>query len=195
MADLKLITQLRQQTGCGINDIKKALDEAGGDTEKAIEVLRKKGDVKAAKKAAERETKEGIVYSYIHPNQKIGAMLELACETDFVARNEEFQNLAKDIAMQIAATNPLYLRPEDVPEEVLNKEKEIYRAQLLTESKPENMIDKILEGKLEKWYEEVCLLKQPFIKDEDITIESLITEKIAKIGEKIEIDHFVRFEV
>ncbi len=195
MVDLQQVAKLRQQTGCGINDCRNALEEAGGDVDKAMEVLRKKGELKAAKKSAERETKEGIIYSYIHPNKKIGSMVELDCETDFVARNEEFQALAKDLAMQIAATNPLYLKPEDIPEEVLNKEKEIYKEQLLAESKPEDMIDKIVEGKLSKWYEEVCLLKQSFIKDEDLTIEDLIKEKIAKIGEKIEIDNFVRFEV
>ncbi|MFZ5365181.1 MAG: translation elongation factor Ts [Patescibacteria group bacterium] len=195
MVDLQQVAKLRQQTGCGINDCRNALEEAGGDSEKAQEILRKKGELKAAKKSAERETKEGIVYAYIHPNQKIGAMIELDCETDFVARNEEFRELAKDLAMQIAATNPLYLKPEDVPEEMVNKEKEIYREQLLAESKPDNIIDKIMSGKLEKWYEEICLMKQPFIKDEDITIDKLIQSKIAKIGEKIEIDHFVRFEV
>jgi elongation factor Ts len=195
MVDLKQLTNLRQRTGCGVNDIKKALEEAGGDEEKALEILRKKGEVKAAKKSAEREVKEGIVYAYIHPNKKIGSMVELNCETDFVARNEEFQQLAKDLAMQIAATNPLYLKPEDIPEEVLNKEKEIYKEQLLAESKPENIIDKIIEGKMEKYYEEVCLVKQDFIKNEDIKIEDLIKEKIAKIGEKIEIDQFARFQV
>jgi len=195
MVDLKQLTNLRQRTGCGVNDIKKALEEAGGDEEKALEILRKKGEVKAAKKSAEREVKEGIVYAYIHPNKKIGSMVELNCETDFVARNEEFQQLAKDLAMQIAATNPLYLKPEDIPEEVLNKEKEIYKEQLLAESKSENIIDKIIEGKMEKYYEEVCLVKQDFIKNEDIKIEDLIKEKIAKIGEKIEIDQFARFQV
>ena len=193
--DLKQVAKLRQQTGCGINDCRNALEEAGNDKEKAIDILRKKGELKAAQKTAERETKEGIVYAYIHPNKKIGAMVELDCETDFVARNEEFQQLAKDLAMQIAATSPLYLKPEDIPEEVLNKEKEIYKEQLLAESKPKDMMEKIIEGKVAKWYEDVCLIKQPFIKNEDLTIEQLIKEKIAKIGEKIEIDQFVRFQV
>jgi elongation factor Ts len=195
MVDLQQVAKLRQQTGCGINDCRNALEEAGGDIEKAIDILRKKGELKAAKKTAERETKEGIVYAYIHPNKKVGAMIELDCETDFVARNEEFQQLAKDLAMQIAATNPLYLKPEDVPEEVLNKEKEIYKEQLLAELKSADIMDKIVEGKLAKYYEEVCLLNQPFIKDEDKTIEQLIQEAIAKTGEKIEIDNFARFQV
>ena len=142
--DLKQVAKLRQQTGCGINDCRNALEEAGNDKEKAIDILRKKGELKAAQKTAERETKEGIVYAYIHPNKKIGAMVELDCETDFVARNEEFQQLAKDLAMQIAATSPLYLKPEDIPEEVLNKEKEIYKEQLLAESKPKVMMEKII---------------------------------------------------
>ncbi|HUT22291.1 MAG TPA: translation elongation factor Ts [Candidatus Bipolaricaulota bacterium] len=193
--DLQQVAKLRQRTGCGINDCKLALEEANGDENLAIDILRKKGEIKAAKKSAERETKEGLVFAYIHPNKRIGAMIELDCETDFVARNEEFQELAKDLAMQVAATNPLYLSSVEVPEEVLNKEKEIYRDQLLNESKPDNIVEKIVEGKLAKYYEEVCLLNQPFIKDEDVTIEQLITEKIAKIGEKIAIAHFVRFEV
>jgi len=193
--DLQQVAKLRQQTGCGINDCKIALEEAGGDLDKAIEILRKKGEIKAAKKATDRETKEGVVFAYIHQNKKIGAMIELDCETDFVARNEEFQALAKDLAMQVAATNPLYLKPEDIPESVLEKEKEIYKEQVLAESKPENVIEQIIEGKLEKYYEDVCLLKQPFIKNEDLTIEQLIKEKIAKIGEKIEITQFVRFQV
>jgi len=193
--DLQQVAKLRQQTGCGINDCRNALEEAGNDIGKATDILRKKGELKAAKKTAERETKEGIVYAYIHPNQKVGAMVELDCETDFVARNEEFQTLAKDLAMQVAATSPLYLKPEDIPEEVLNKEKEIYKEQLLAESKPKDVMEKIIEGKVAKWYEDVCLIKQPFIKNEDLTIEQLIKEKIAKIGEKIEIDQFVRFQV
>lgn len=195
MIDTKKITQLRSQTGAGMVECKKALEEAGGDFQKAVEVLRKKGEAKAAKKSAEREAKEGVVYSYIHATNKIGAMLELNCETDFVARNEEFKELAHDLAMHIVALNPLYIKPEDVPQEVLRKEKEVYAEQLRTEAKPEEIIEKIVEGKLNKYYEEVCLLKQPFIKNEDITIEELIKEKIAKLGEKIEINRFCRFEI
>ena len=195
MVDTQIITKLRNQIGAGVVDCKKALEEAGGDLEKAVDILRKKGENKAAKKTATREAKEGIVLSYIHATSKIGAMLELNCETDFVARNEEFKKLAHDLAMQIVGANPLYVNVSDVPEEVLNKEKEIYTEQLKAESKPENVFDKIIEGKLNKYYGEVCLLKQPFIKDEDITIEELINQKIAKLGEKIEISRFCRFEI
>jgi len=198
--ELDLITKLRQQTGAGIADCKEALSESKGDIAKALEFLRKKG-AKIANKRAAKETKEGIIYAYIHANNKVGALLELNCETDFVAKNEAFKNLAHDIAMQIAAQNPLYLSPEDVPEEVVIKEKEIYKDQLLAEGKPAlhgkpaDMVDKIIEGKLNKWYQEVCLTKQTFIKDEDITIEDLINEKIASIGEKIKIGSFCRRQV
>jgi elongation factor Ts len=192
--DLKLITQLRNQTGAGIADCKEALTEAKGNIEKAQEILRKKG-AKIATKRSAKEAKEGIIYSYIHATGKVGTILELNCETDFVAKNEEFNNLAHDLAMQITAENPLYISPSDVPEELLSKEKEMIKEQLLSEGKPENMLEKIVEGKINKWYEEICLLKQPFIKDEDITVEELINEKIASIGEKIEIGSFCRKEV
>jgi elongation factor Ts len=189
------IVKLRSQSGAGMLDCKKALDEAGGDLEKAAEILRKKGMAKAAKKSAERDTKEGIVHAYIHANGKVGAMVELLCETDFVARNEVFQELAHDIAMQIAATEPLYLKPEDVPEEVIEKEKSMIRDEMSGESKPADVLDKIVEGKIQKYYSEVCLLKQTYIKDEDKTIEDLINEKIASIGEKIEIGGFSRLAI
>jgi elongation factor Ts len=191
----KLVSELRERTGAGVVECKNALDEAGGDIEKAIEVLKKKGEIKAAKKSAERETKEGLVHAYVHANGMVGAMVLVSCETDFVARNEEFQAFVHDLAMQIAATNPLYVKPEDVPEEVVAKEKEMYLEELRGQEKPPAMVEKILTGKLEKYFEDICLLKQPFVKDEDITVEELINQKIAKIGEKIEVKKFVRFQI
>ncbi|NIP32469.1 translation elongation factor Ts, partial [Candidatus Saccharibacteria bacterium] len=176
------VVKLRTMTGAGMLDCKKALDEAGGDLDKAAEILRKKGQAKAAKKSAERETKEGIVHSYIHANSKVGVLIELLCETDFVARNEAFQELAHDLAMQIAATEPLYLKPEDVPQEVVEKEKSMIKDEMADESKPADVLDKIIEGKMAKYYEEICLMNQPFIKDEDRTIADLINDKIASIG-------------
>lgn len=189
------IMKLREMTGAGMLDCKKALDEAGNDIDKAAEILRKKGQAKAAKKSAERETKEGAVHAYIHANGKVGAMIELLCETDFVARNEVFQELAHDIAMQITATEPLYLKPEDVPEDVREKEKAMIKEEISEESKPAEVLDKIVEGKMAKYYSEVCLLNQPFIKDEDKTVDSLITEKIASLGEKIEVGDFCRMSI
>lgn len=193
--DTKKISKLRQATGAGIADVRAALVEAGEDEEKAIEILRKKGAVKAAKKMAERTTAEGLVESYIHANGKIGAIVQLQCETDFVARNQEFKTLAHDIAMQVAATSPLYLKPEDIPAKILAKEKEIYTEQLKSQGKPADQLDKIIAGKFEKYYQEVCLLKQSFIKDDKITIEKLIEEAIAKLGEKIEIVQFIRYQI
>lgn len=177
-----------------MKDCQEILAEAGGDLTKAMELLRKRG-AKIAGKRADKEAKEGIIYAYIHANNKVGAMVELNCETDFVAKNENFKNIAHDIAMQITAQNPLYIAPEDVPEEIVRKEKEVYKEQLLAEGKPEKMLDKIIEGKINKWYQEVCLLKQPFIKDEDITIEDYLNEKIASIGEKIKIGGFCRKQI
>ena len=176
-------------------DCKKAIDEANGDYEKAIDILRQKGEIKAAKKSAERETKDGLVYSYVHSNGKIGAMLELLCETDFVAKTDDYKNLVHELALQIVAMSPEYLKPEQVPVEVLDREKAIYREQLLAEGKKEEMLEKILEGKLNKFFAEVCLLKQQCIKDETKTVESLINEMIVKTGEKIEIGKFVRFQI
>lgn len=190
----KDVAQLRSTTGCGMMDCKKALEESQGDVEKAHEILRKKGAAKAAKKA-DRDINEGVVASYIHSTKKVGTMVKLACETDFVARNEEFQALAYEIAMHVAAANPDYLDPESVPEQIIEKEKEIYREQLLKEGKPENMLDKIMEGKIKKFYEDVCLVKQPFIKDTDKSIEQLLQEGIIKVGENIKILDFVRFEI
>lgn len=192
MIDNKLIMQLRQQTGAGVLEAKKALEETNGDLEKAIEYLRKSGALKAAKKS-ERSTGEGLVHAYIHGNGKVGVLVEVLCETDFVARNPEFQELAHDLAMQVAATNPLYLKPEDIPDEVVEKEKEMYGGEV--EGKPADIQEKILDGKIEKWYSEVCLIKQAFIKDEDITIEDLVKAKIAKLGENIQIKRFVRYSL
>jgi elongation factor Ts len=174
-------------------DCKKALEEANGDFEKAIEVLRKKGAATAAKRA-DRDAKEGVIVSYIHGG-RIGALVELNSETDFVARNEDFKQLATDIAMHVTAANPEYVSPEDVPAEVVAKEKEIELAQLEGSGKPADVIEKILDGKIQKYYSQVCLLKQPFIKDPAVTIEDLINEKTAAIGEKISLRRFARFEL
>lgn len=188
----QMVKELREKTGAGMMECKKALEASGGDFNKAIEILRQKGLATAQKKAS-REAREGIIASYIHMD-KIGVMLELNCETDFVARNEEFKQLAKDIAMQIAATNPQYIQREDIPQEVIEKEKEIYRSQIKG-NKPPQVIEKIVEGKLEKFYEEMCLLDQPFIKAPEKKIKDLISEKVAKFGENIKIKRFVRFQV
>ena len=193
--DTKLITQLRARTGAGIVDCREALEEANGDMEKAVELLRKKGAIKAAKKGAERQASEGLIGSYIHANGRIGVLVEVNCETDFVARNADFQSLVKDLAMHIAAANPSYLKPEDVPAAELEKERDVYREQLKNEGKPAEMLDKIIEGKLSKYYQEVCLLKQAFVKDDKISIEQLIEQAILKIGEKIQISRFTRYEI
>ncbi len=190
----KMVKELRERTGAGMMDCKKALVEANGNMEKAIEILREKGIAKAAKKSS-REVKEGIIEAYIHPNKKLGVLLELNCETDFVARNEKFQALAHDIAMHIAASNPKYIAPEDVPEEEIEKEKEILRNQFLKEGKPENIVDRIVEGKIKSYFKEVCLLEQEFIKDPDKTIKELLTEAISVIGENIQIGRFVIFKI
>lgn len=182
-------------TGAGIVDVKNALDEAGGDMEKAIEVLKKKGAAKAAKKTSERTTAEGIVASYIHHNKKLGALVELQCETDFVARNEEFVQLANELAMHVAAIDPLYLSPELVPTNEFEKQQMIFKEEVAAENKPDDIKAKIIEGKMNKWYSEVCLTRQSFFKDEDKTVEQYVAEKIAKIGEKIAIARFVRFQM
>jgi elongation factor Ts len=190
-----MVKELRQKTGCGIMECKQALQETGGDLEAAVEVLRKKGLKTAAKKAG-RVTSEGQVGAYIHPGGKIGVLVEVNCETDFVARTEDFQQLVKDICMQIAAANPRYISRDDIPQEVIEKEKEIYRAQLAGSGKPENIIDKIIQGKLEKgFFAQCCLLDQPFVKDDKLTIGQLVTEKIAKLGENLNIRRFSRFQL
>jgi len=191
---LELIKQLRERTAAGFSDCKKALEEAGGDIEKAIDILRKKGLAIAAKRAG-KEAKEGIVEAYIHANKKIGVLVEINCETDFVARTDEFREFAHNVAMQIAATNPISITREEVPTEVLEREKRIYEEQLREAGKPENVIPKILEGKLEKFYKENVLLEQPFIKNPELTIQDLLNELISKTGEKIVIRRFARFQV
>lgn len=193
MITAEMVKQLRERTGAGMMDCKKALNETNGDMEKAIEYLREKGLAAAAKKAG-RIAAEGIVDAYIHGDGRIGVLVEVNIETDFAAKNEEFRAFVKDIAMQIAAAKPEYIRKEDVPAEVVEKEKEILRAQALNEGKPEKIVDKMVEGRIEKFYKEVCLLEQPFIKDPDKTVKQLLTEKIATIGENINIRRFVRFE-
>lgn len=189
-----LVKQLRERTGAGMMECKSALVEAKGDMAEAEVVLRKRGIASASKKAT-RTTKQGVIGSYIHPGAQLGVLVEVNCESDFVARTEDFQELVKDIAMQIAAADPQFIRREDVTEEALAKEREIARARALNEGKPEKIVDKIVEGRMNKYYEEVCLLEQPFVKDNTITIEQLIKQKIAKLGENIGVARFVRFKV
>ncbi len=191
---LELIKQLRERTAAGFSDCKKALEEAGGDIEKAIDILRKKGLAIAAKRAT-KEAKEGVVSAYIHANKKIGVLVEINCETDFVARTPEFQQFAHDVAMQIAATAPICIRREEMPQEILERERKLYEEQLREQGKPENVIPKIVEGKLEKFYKEAVLLEQPFIKNPEITIQDLLNELITKTGEKIVIRRFARFQI
>ena len=190
---MELVKKIRERTGAGMVAIKKAVDEAGGDEEKAIEILRKQGDSKAAKKA-DRVTKEGVVVSYVHSN-KVGALVKLLCETDFVARNEEFVALAKDIAMHIAAMSPKFIKPEDMPMEIVEKEKEIWRALLEQEKKPAEMMEKIMVGKEKKFREESALLTQSFVKNPEITVKELIVAAIGKMGEKIEVGEISRIEL
>ena len=191
---LEKIKTIREKTGAGVVDVKKALTQANGDEEKAIEILRKSGQAKAVKKS-ERTAKEGVVVSYVHSNNRIASMVKLLCETDFVARNSDFQELGKDIAMHVAAMNPKFLTPEDVSRDLVEKEKEIWIEQLKKEGKPEAMIAKIMEGKEKKFREELALLSQPFIKNPEVTIRELIAEKIGVIGENIQIGEFVRYEL
>jgi len=188
-----LVKELRERTAAGMMDCKKALIECNGDMEKAIDFLREKGLAAAAKKAG-RIAAEGIVDAYIHMGGRIGVLLEVNCETDFVAKTDNFKALVHDIAMHIAAANPQYLEREEVPTEALEKEKEVLRVQALNEGKPEKIVDKMVEGRIEKYYKEVCLLEQPFVKDQDKTINGLIGEATASIGEKISIRRFTRYE-
>lgn len=194
MITAEMVRQLRERTGSGMMDCKKALTEANGDMEKAIEILRERGLAAAAKKAG-RIAAEGVVDAYIHGNGRIGVLVEVNVETDFAAANEEFKQLVKDVAMQIAAAKPEYVRKEDVPAEVIEKEMNILRAQARNEGKPEKVIEKMVEGRIEKYFKEVCLLEQPWIKDPDKTIKDLVAEKIATIGENISIRRFARFEM
>jgi elongation factor Ts len=185
---------LRERTGAGIMDCKAALAETNGDIEKAIEWLRKKGAAAAAKKSG-RTTNEGIVEAYIHPGSRLGVLVELNCETDFVAKTADFKQLAKDLAMQVAATNPRALVREDIDPATIEREMEIYRSQARNENKPENVIERIAQGKLEKFYQENCLIEQSFIKDPNRTIKQLVTDVIAKLGENIAVRRFIRFQL
>lgn len=190
----KMVKELRDITGAGMMDCKKALTDSDGDMEKAIAFLRKQGLSKAAKKA-DRTANEGVVYSYIHPGNKLGVLVEINCETDFVARTDDFQNFAKDIAMQIAAASPLVVERGDLDPDLVEKEKEIYKTQALNEGKPEKVLDKIIEGRIEKFYQEVALLDQPFIKDQDLTVKDLVTNAVGRMGENIKIKRFVRYRL
>lgn len=192
--DAKLVKELREKTGAGMLDCKKALEEANNDLTKAIELLREKGLAAAANKAGRIAT-EGVVESYIHAGGRIGVLVEINCETDFVAKTDQFKEFARDVAMHIAAMSPRYVRREEVPQEEIEKEKEILRAQALNEGKPEKIVDKMVEGRINKYYEEFCLLEQTFVKDPDKTIANLVSEKISTIGENISIRRFVRYEL
>ncbi len=188
----KLVAELRAQTGAGLMDCKKALVEAAGDAEKAVAILRKKGVATAAKKAG-REAAEGVIESYIHLGGKVGVLVELKCETDFVAKNDAFKSLARDIAMHVAAASPLYVSREDVPEEVVEKEREIAASQ--AEGKPPQAIQKIVEGKLDKYFSTICLLEQPFVKNPDQSVRDLLTENVAKMGENLVVGRFARYQL
>ncbi|MCD6276965.1 translation elongation factor Ts [candidate division WOR-3 bacterium] len=192
--DLELIKELRARTGAGVLDCKNALIETEGDIEKAIEVLRKKGIARAAKKIG-RQTNDGVIMAYIHPGNRIGVLVEVNCETDFVARTEDFQKFAREIAIQIAAMSPVAVSRDSVPEEVLEKEKEIYREQAMSMGKPEHIVEKIVQSKLENFLKEKVLLEQPYFRDNKKTIEEFVKENIAKFGENITIKRFVRFEL
>lgn len=189
--DTKIIKQLREQTGVGMMDAKRALEEVDGNYDGAVDYLKKQGQKVAAKKQ-DRATREGIIGSYVHANGKVAAIVALACESDFVAKTDDMKTLAHDIAMHIAAADPLYLTPEDVPAEAVEKEKEIFLAQLEKEGKPKKMFDKIIKGKIQKYYSEVCLSKQPFIKEDKQTIEQLIHENVMKLGENIQLKEYKR---
>jgi len=190
----EMVKQLRVKTGAGMMDCKEALKASDGDFDKAVDYLRKKG-MSAATKRSSKAAKDGTIAAYIHMGGKIGVLVELNCETDFVAKTDDFKELARDLAMHVAASNPLYVRPEDIPPEALEREKNIYKEQLAAEKKPEKIWDRIIEGKLKKFYEEVCLLNQKFIKNTDITVETLINNMIAKTGENIVLRRFARFQL
>lgn len=194
MISASMVKELRERTGAGMMDCKKALQDVDGNMEKAIELLRERGLAAAAKKAG-RIAAEGIVDSYIHFGGKIGVLIEVNCETDFVAKTTEFKTFVRDIAMHIAASSPQFLSRNEVPQEVVDKEKEILKAQALNEGKPEKIVDKMVEGRVEKYYKEVCLLEQPYIRDPEITVQQLLVENIAKIGENIRVRRFMRYEL
>lgn len=190
-ADVK---QLRDKTGAGMMDCKRALEESGGDIDKAISYLREQGMLAASKKSS-REAKEGLIHTYLHQGGRIGAMVELNCETDFVARNDAFQGLARDIAMQVAAAKPIAVDRDQISPELIEKEKEIYSNQAKNEGKPEHIVDRIVDGRIEKYHQEYCLLEQPFIRDTDKTVQDLITDAVGNLGENILVRRFVRFEL
>ncbi len=189
-----MVKELREATGAGVLDCRKALEATGGDFEAAVAYLREKGLAEAAKKM-DRLAKEGVIEAYVHPGSRVGVILELNCETDFVARTEEFRRLAHDLALHIAFAAPRYLSREQVPAEVVEEERRIYRTQALEEGKPENVVDRIVQGRLEKFFQSVCLLEQPFVKDEDRTVEQILKEHTAVLGENIVIRRFVRYEL
>lgn len=190
----EMVKDLRQATGAGVLDCKRALEAKNGDFDKAVEYLREKGLAAAAKRSG-RTANDGTIGVYVHHGSRVAAMVELNCETDFVARTQEFQTLAHDLAMQVAAAKPQYLTRKDVPPELIEAEKNIYRAQMAGQNKPEHILDRIVEGKLEKFYRDTCILEQSFIKDEDLTVEDLIKSAIAKTGENIVLSRFVRYEI
>ncbi|MDY0374167.1 MAG: translation elongation factor Ts [Desulfobacterium sp.] len=189
-----MVKELRDKTGSGMMDCKRALAENAGDIEKSLDYLRKKGLAKAQKRAG-RATSEGVVFSYIHQGSKLGVMVEINCESDFVAKTDDFLEFAKNVAMHIAATNPGGLNPEDIPEEIVAREREIYRSQALEQGKPENIVDKIVEGQVQRFFKESCLMSQSYIRDPKKTIAEITTEAIAKIGENIQIKRFARFQI
>lgn len=190
----QMVKELREATGAGVLDCKQALEANNGDFEKATVYLREKGMAAAAKRA-EREAKEGLIGSYIHAGSRVAALVEVNCETDFVANTDQFQELAHDLAMQVVAAKPVYLTREDVPDQLLEEEKAIYRAQMADSGKPDHIIDRVVEGKLSKFYEEICLMEQPFIKDTAITVQELVQQRNALLGENIVVRRFVRFEI
>ena len=189
-----MVKELRESTGAGMMDAKKALTETNGDFDGAVEILRKKGLATAAKKAS-RDANEGLIGTYVHPGSKVASIVEVNCETDFVARTDEFQQLARDLAMHVTAARPLWVAREDVPAAVVAKEREVYGEQMANSGKPAQVIERIVDGKLDKWYSEVCLLEQPFIKDSDVTIKDLLTGRIASLGENIKVRRFSRLEI
>ena len=190
----QMVKELRDKTNAGMMDCKKALTETGGDMEKAVDLLRQKG-LAVAQKRADRATSEGVIATYIHAGGKIGVMVEVGCETDFVAKNDDFTEFARNVAMHIAATNPVALKREDVSEELLEREKNIYKQQALDSGKPENIVDKIVTGKMDRFYSESCLMEQKYVKDPDLSIQDLLNELIAKLGENISVKRFSRFQV
>ncbi|HLS88949.1 MAG TPA: translation elongation factor Ts [Sphingobacteriaceae bacterium] len=188
------VKELREKTGAGMMDCKRALEEAKGDMEEAIRILREKG-MAAAERKAGRRASEGLVDAYIHHGNRVGALIEVNCETDFVARTEDFRNFVRDLAMQVAAANPRWVRREDIPPEVLEQEKELLRRQALQEGKPENVVERMVEGRLNKYLSEVCLEEQPFIRDPDVTVGELVKQTVARVGENVRINRFARFEL